>query len=171
MKKRKICLAAICAALLIAMSACCPCRRMSNTSTTVTKDSTNIEVRWRNVPIHDTAYYYIQAESHSSVGGDRSHLETSYAISDAYFDSSGSLHHTIENIPQKLQVPFDASVLVSDTSRYVGHRSTTEVTKVEYKEKELTKWQKLQMRGFWTLIAVVVAYIVWRTRKLWSKLL
>lgn len=170
MKKRKIFLTVVFTASLIALSACCPYRRMSSSSTIVT-DSTNIEVRWRNVPIHDTAYYYIQAESHSSVGGDRSHLETSYARSDAYFDSSGSLHHTIENIPQKLQVPFDASVIVSDTSRYVGHRSTTEVTKVEYKEKELTKWQKLQMRGFWTLTAVVIAYIMWRTRKLWSKLL
>lgn len=38
-------------------------------------------------------------------------------------------------------------------------------------EKELTKWQKFKMRGFWWLSIGLAGYVLWRTRRLWGKLL
>lgn len=38
-------------------------------------------------------------------------------------------------------------------------------------EKELTKWQKFKMRGFWWLAIGLAGYVLWRTRRLWGKLL
>lgn len=38
-------------------------------------------------------------------------------------------------------------------------------------EKELTKWQKFQMKSFWWLSVGLLGYVLWRTRRLWGKLL
>ena len=32
-------------------------------------------------------------------------------------------------------------------------------------EKQLTAWQKFKMNGFWILAAIVVGYLVWKTRR------
>lgn len=37
-------------------------------------------------------------------------------------------------------------------------------------EKELTKWQKFQMKGFWWLAVGLAGFILWNTRKFWLKL-
>lgn len=39
------------------------------------------------------------------------------------------------------------------------------------KERELTKWQKFQMRGFWLLGAAAVVGILYLTRKFWLRLI
>jgi uncharacterized lipoprotein YmbA len=36
-------------------------------------------------------------------------------------------------------------------------------------EKELTKWQKIQMKGFWWLSVGLIGYVLFRTRKVWLK--
>lgn len=36
-------------------------------------------------------------------------------------------------------------------------------------EKELTKWQKFQMKGFWWLSVGLIGYVLFRTRKVWLK--
>lgn len=36
-------------------------------------------------------------------------------------------------------------------------------------EKELTKWQKFQMKSFWWLSVGLIGYVLFRTRKVWLK--
>ena len=38
-------------------------------------------------------------------------------------------------------------------------------------EKELTKWQKFKMKGFWWLAVGLAGYVLWRTRKWWWKII
>lgn len=47
----------------------------------------------------------------------------------------------------------------------------TTVTETKEVERELTKWQKFKMRGFWWLAVGLAGYILWRTRRLWGKLI
>ena len=38
-------------------------------------------------------------------------------------------------------------------------------------ERGLTKWQRFKMHGFWWLAVGLAGYVLWRTRRLWGKML
>lgn len=38
-------------------------------------------------------------------------------------------------------------------------------------ERELTAWQRFKMKGFWWLSVGMVGYVLWKTRRLWGRLL
>lgn len=136
-------------------------------------DSIRTEIRWREVFIHDTVPFFIPVEKHSSVGGDSSHLETDFTTSDAFVDSLGKLHHSLENKAQQIDIPVSSSALVSDTSHYESHAKVDTIRIPEpypvEVEKKLTGWQKFQMNGFWWLAVGLVGYVLWLTRKMWVK--
>lgn len=162
-------------ALLYALWGCCPYKDLPKQSTSKQKDSTRTEIRWREFHIHDTVPFYIPIERHSVVTEDSSHLETGCAISDAFIDGTGRLHHTLENKAQWVNIPVENSVLVSDTNHYENHAKVDSIyvpqpypVKVE---KPLTGWQKFQMRGFWALLIAGILFIAWKTRKIWMKFL
>lgn len=159
-------------AILASFSSCCHVKDMGGSSHQQS-DSTRIEIRWREVKIHDTIPFYIPVERHSSVGEDSSHLETDFAISDAFTDSTGKLHHTLENKDRKIDIPVSGSALVSDTNHYESHAKVDSLFipqpyPVEV-EKPLTGWQKFQICGFWWLAVGLIGFILWRTRKMWGK--
>lgn len=136
-------------------------------------DSTSTEIRWRYIPIFDTVPVYIPVEKQTSVGEDSSHLETDFATSDAFVDSLGRLHHSLENKAREIDIPVSGGALVSDTNHYESHAKidTLRVPQpypVEV-EKPLTGWQKFQIRGFWWLSVGLIGFVLWRTRKFWSK--
>ena len=136
-------------------------------------DSASTEIRWRYIPIFDTVPVYIPVEKQTSVGEDSSHLETVFATSDAYIDSLGKLHHRLENKPRKIDIPVKGSALVSDTNHYESHANVDTIRVPEpypvYVEKELTDWQKFQMKGFWWLAVGLVGYVLFKTRKWYNK--
>lgn len=151
----------------------CKCGKDMGGSSHQQTDSTHTEIRWRYVPIHDTVPIFIPVEKHSSVGEDSSHLETDFAISDAFTDSTGKLHHTLENKARQIDVPVSGGALVSDTNHYESHAKVDSVFipqpyPVEV-EKPLTGWQKFQMHGFWWLAVGLLGFVLWRTRKWWGK--
>ena len=139
-------------AIMECLIGCSPCRDIatSNYSNTEAKDSSSIEIRWRIIEVHDSVLIYIPVEKQSSIGEDSSHLETKYAKSDAWVDSTGKLHHNLENIPQEIQAHFDGYVLTSDTSAYESHITTNEnrsnEKEIEYVELPLKWWQEALMR-------------------------
>lgn len=159
------------------MQGCCasrpPVTIVSGSSTEA--DSINTTIHERIVTIHDTVTFHIPVESHSSVGEDSSHLETEFATSDAWIDSVGKLHHNLDSKPQEVPVHVNVHVPVADTSKYESH---TKIDSIPYPvpyevqvEKELTRWQRLKMRGFWWLSVGLAGHVLWRTRRLWGKLL
>jgi len=159
-------------ALLCAFTGC-RCGKDVGGSSHQQADSVRTEIRWRYIHIHDTVPFYIPVEKQTSVGEDSSHLETDFATSDAFVDSLGKLHHSLENKSQKIDIPVEGTALVSDTSHYESHAKVDSIYvpqpyPVEV-EKPLTGWQKFQMHGFWWLSVGLIGYILWRTRKLWGK--
>lgn len=135
--------------ILAAMTACCPCRHL----TTSTRDSVRVETVVRTERIPDTVFVDVPAErERQTVRDTTSHLETSFAISDARINPDGALFHSLENKPQKQPVSTEKEVIYRDSIIY-QNRTNTETIEVE---RKLTWWQQTKMRGFWVLLAVVV---------------
>ena len=111
----------------------------------------------------------IPTESSSQIvfASDTSHLETSVARSDAWVDSKGKIHHTLNNKSDK-KLP--AIVPVYDRARMLDERQIITITKTVKVEKVLTWWQKFRLKAFWWLAgliaASVIAWIVRHARKL-----
>lgn len=135
--------------ILAAMTACCPYRHL----TTSTRDSVRVETVVRTERIPDTVFVDVPAErERQTVRDTTSHLETSFAISDARINPDGALFHSLENKPQKRPAPTEKEVIYRDSIIY-QNRTNTETIEVE---RKLTWWQQTKMRGFWVLLAVVV---------------
>ena len=107
------------------------------------RDSVRVEYRERLV--RDTVLFQVPAESTEREARDTSsHLETSYAESDASY-SDGVLKHTLHNKPQQIPVP--VVVTVHDTTVVQGS-VRTEIVEVPAK---LTKAQERWIRlGKWS---------------------
>ena len=150
MKLRQVILCGIVTVLAVA---CCPCRHL----TTSTQDSVRVETVVRTEYIPDTVFVEVPLEiERQTVRGTMSHLETSYAVSDARITPDGSLFHSLANKPQKRPVPTEKEIIYRDSivSRDRVNREVVEV------ERKLTWWQQTQMKGFW--IALVVLVLVCR---------
>lgn len=135
--------------LLAVMTACSPCRHL----TTSTRDSVRIETIVRTERVPDTVFVEVPVErERQTVRDTTSHLETSFAISDARINPDGALFHSLENKPQNRPIPTEKEVIYQDKIIY-RDRTKTEIAEVE---RKLTWWQQTKMRGFWILLAVVV---------------
>lgn len=137
--------------LLAVMTACCPCRHL----TTSTRDSVRVETIIRTERVPDTVFVEVPVErERQTVRDTTSHLETSFAVSDARINPDGSLFHSLENKPQSRPVPTEKEVIYRDSIIY-RDRTTTDIVEVE---RKLTWWQQTKMRGFWVLL-VVLAFV------------
>lgn len=135
--------------ILAAVTACCPCHHL----TTSTADSVRVETVVRTEYIPDTVFVEVPIESERQIVRDTtSHLETSYAVSDARITPDGSLSHSLANKPQKRPIPTEKEVIYRDSIVY-RDRVNTEIVEVE---RKLTWWQQTKMKGFWVLLVVIV---------------
>lgn len=118
------------------------------------RDSVRVETVVRTEYIRDTIEVEIPVERTVQIAEDSSHLETVYAVSDAFLRSDGRLFHTLENKAGKRPVETVREVVYRDSIVYRDRA----VTKTEVKEvpRELTWWQKTQMKGFWVLLLASV---------------
>ena len=115
----------------------------------------SIRIEYRDRIVHDTALFEIPVIIEKNVTKDTtSHLENPYAKSDAVV-SEGFLWHSLESIPQTIQVPVE--VEVHDTTYIEKAQETVYVT--EYKEKELTWWQDFRLKMFWILAGALAIMI------------
>lgn len=144
---------------LVLFCSCCPTRQLS-TSTT---DSVRIVVRDRIIQITDTVELIVPVEvERQIVLTDSSHLETTFAKSDAIINKDGSLYHSIENKSQNRPVEVKYETVVRDSIVYKEKivNNTVEV------EKQLTKWQNTRLQGFWILLAIILVFLFLKIRKL-----
>ena len=141
--------------ILAAVTACCPCRHL----TTSTADSVRVETSVRTEYIPDTVLVEVPVESErQTVRDTMSHLETSFAVSDARINADGSLSHSLANKPQKRPIPTEKEVIYRDSIVY-RDRVNTEIVEVE---RKLTWWQQTKMKGFWIALAIIV--VVYRKK-------
>ena len=121
------------------------------------RDSVRVEVRKETKYIKDTVILTVPAQSAENTTRDTSsHLETDYAESDARIAPDGTLHHTLRNKEQEKPVPVDVPQTQKDSIVYQD-RYITETVEVP---RELTAWQKWQMRSFWILLSIVTVYVL-----------
>lgn len=119
-------------------------------------DSVRVEVVERIEKITDTIYIDVPIEKEVQVVFDTiSHLETSFATSDAIIQEDGRLFHSLENKVQELPIETQIEVIVRDSLVYKD-RYIKEYVEVE---KELTDWQKMKINGFWVLFFIVTIFI------------
>lgn len=124
---------------------------------TENKDSIRVEVREKTVYIHDTVLLEIPAQSAENTTRDTSsHLETDYAESDARINPDGTLYHSLQNKPQEKPVPVDVPQTQKDSLVY-RDRYISEIVEIP---RDLTSWQKWQMRSFWILLSGLVIFVL-----------
>ena len=137
--------------LAAALTACCPCRHLTESSRR--RDSVRIETVVRTERIKDTVFIDIPAErERQTIRDTASHLETSYAISDARINADGSLFHSLANKAQRRPVQTEKEIVHRDSIVYRDR--DVEVEEIVEVERKLTWWQKMQMRGFWVLLTL-----------------
>ena len=115
--------------------------------------------------VHDTARVEIPHIIEKNVTLDTvSHLENRYAKSDAMV-SAGLLSHSLESIPQIIEVPVE--VAVHDTLKI----TTVEKGEIVEVEKPLSFWQRLKIGAFWWLLGGFLLCLLWIFRKTLIKIL
>lgn len=130
-------------------SGCCPCRHLAASS----RDSVRVEVRERIVHLHDTVTIEVPVESvRQTVRDTTSHLETSFAVSDARINSDGSLTHTLDNKAGDRPVEVETKIVYRDSIVW-RDRTNWEVVEVE---RALTAWQRFRLQGFWVLLWLLI---------------
>lgn len=140
---------AIAAVALIYLTGCCSCRHL----TTSTQDSVRVETIVRTERIRDTVFVDVPVErERQTVRDTMSHLETTYAASDARITPDGALFHSLENKPQKRPVAVEKEIIYRDSIIY-RERATTETVEIE---RELTWWQQTKIKGFWILLFLML---------------
>ena len=110
-------------------------------------------MRPRTEHIPDTVFIEIPVESErQTVRDTTSHLETSFAVSDARITSDGALFHSLENKTQKKPILTEKEIIYRDS---IVYRDKIVEKSVPVK-RELTKWQKFQIKGFWIILSLFI---------------
>lgn len=141
--------------MVLFLAPCCaPCRIAQSSSSS---DSVKVDVICRDVVVLDTIIFELpMLEQRVTVKQDTSLLINRYSRSEAIILADGELHHSLETIPQELRQPIASRVEVRDS---VIYRERV-ITRVVEKERELSSWQRIQITGFYFLLAVFLALVL-----------
>lgn len=137
---------------------CCPARHL----TTSHSDTTRVEVREVVRLVKDTVEVQVPVEVQTAIVPDSSHLETSYATSDAYLTAKGQLHHTLSNKAGARPVEVEKEEIKRDSIYY---RTEYLYDTVEV-ERDFTKFERFQMTAFWVLSVLLVAALIFKLREI-----
>ncbi len=111
----------------------------------------------------DTAYITIEKWFQQVLADTTSTLENKYCISRAEITAMGMLYHTLETKPQQFPVPVTTTEKVRDSVIY--REKEVKVREPYPVERELTRWQKFRLQGFWYMLAALVLAVIWICRK------
>lgn len=127
----------------------------------VQNDSVRTVVKTETVYEKDTAYIEIPRQTAERITKDTiSSLENDFATSDAWITSDGTLHHTLATKEQELPFEYDKKIERTDSTS--TKQGTTTIVKTV--EKEVSWWQQTQIYGFWALAAIIVVWLLWKSR-------
>lgn len=154
---------------LIAL-ACCSCRCAKTGVVEVIRTDTVINTETKVEYVPDTVYVNVPAEEKERTTRDStSHLETSYATSDARINTDGTLYHDLKNKEGERPV----EVMKKETTLTRTQRINNRQIKTVTVEKRLSLWKRIAIRLFPWLIVVYVGLLTvlaWTHRKSLLKL-
>lgn len=137
------------------------CRTTTIATTETSKTDSIVSVRYIERTIRDTIQVQLPIERNSvTVTTDTSVLSTSFAVSTAWTDTLGLLHHTIENLANTLPVVIDRVEVVRDS--------------IVFRDRESADYKSVSRKGlspvvaFWVGFALgvlVISIFVLSTRK------
>lgn len=115
-----------------------------------------------------TVEVLVPAESiMQTVPDSTSHLETKFAVSEAWINPNGTLGHRLTN--KEMAVPVDVIVPSKDTQTNSIATSIKEVPvpypEPVYIERNFTWWERLKIGAFWYLLGISLISICWKFRK------
>lgn len=131
-------------------------------------DSIRVETVIKTIYVPVTAEFEIPQQSASNVTtADSSHVETDIAESDAWLNPDGTLGHTINNKPGKLET----NVYVPQTTEQ-NNRDAVKVKEVPVPEpypveieRRFTVLEQIKLAAFWYLVSAVIVCIGFLFRK------
>ena len=137
----------VCLLALMMVLSGCKLWRQNVSEKTDTQDSVRIEYREKVIKVPVTVYVEVPVEHKEKFSNDStSHLETSFAVSDAsmiWIDGVAFLRHSLENKPQKIEKEDSVSVVEKEKIVWKTRRVTYNKTVV--REKQLAWWQTTLM--------------------------
>lgn len=137
------------------------CTSMKYVPVYLRNDSVRTVVKTETVYEKDTAYIEIPRQTAERITKDTiSSLENDFAVSDAWITSDGTLHHTLATKEQELPFEYDKKIERTDSTS--TKQGTTTILKTV--EKELSWCQQTQIYGFWALAAIIVVWLLWKSR-------
>lgn len=149
--------------LAICLCASCGVQRLVPIQEVNVKDSVVVHVRDSVAIRYEVISVELPDESLTVILAppDSSHLETSLATSDAWVDTVGMLHHSIENKAGALtkEVPVQEHYHSELTEQQ--HQEVETVTVIQEVEKDLSWWQKLWITSgkiLWCIIAGMAVF-------------
>lgn len=154
--------------LIVAMGIVAGCRtiRTGENEKSETNDTVRIEYREKIVKVPVTVIVKVPVEQKEKMTNDStSHLETSFAVSDAsmvWIDGVAFLRHSLENKPQ--QISKNDSVPVKEKEKIMWKTRRVTYTKTVTLEKQLTLWQRTKQDfGGWAmgiLSGLIIVFII-----------
>ena len=160
---------------LILLTASVGCSRKTVAPPSVSVHEQNDSIREkiveRIITIHDSVPVFIPVERFVNVlpDSDTSKLETSMAVSTAFIDSNGFLHHSLDNKDQTIYAPVDISVSATDTTHEEYHSQKDADTIYVSVPAQLTGGQKFLIKAGWLSVAAIVALLVYVVIRLWRR--
>ena len=164
--------------IVITLGTVIGCRtvKSSEKENTETADSVRIEYREKIVKVPVVVEVEVPVEQKDRMTNDStSHLETSFAVSDASMIWIGGvpfLRHSLENKPQKIAKADSVPVKEKETVRWKTRRVT--YTKTVTLERQLSRWQQAkQDYGGWVmgiLAGLIIIFVIRKRNKVIYKI-
>lgn len=154
--------------IILLLFALCSCKSPKAATPVILTNSDSIrsEVIIRERVDTVTVFVDVPAQSaERETFAGRSHLETDFAMSDAWINEDGSLGHNLFNKRQRLAIdtPVKATDSVSTTAKEII-REIPVPTPVEV-ERDFTAWERFRLRSFGYLVITILLLFVWLFRK------
>ena len=150
--------------MLLCLLACsCKTTKKSVSESTDTQENMRIEYKEKIVKVPVVVEVEVPAEVKEKITRDStSHLETTFAVSDAsmvWIDGVPFLRHSLANKPQKIEKTDTANV--AEKEKTVWKTRRVNYNKTEIREKQLTWWQKgLMWAGGILSTALMIGLII-----------
>lgn len=158
-------------ALLLAVLLSAGCGALSKATraeSRESRDSVRVEIHTVHLETVDTVYVTLPPERITETTLDTlSVLETTVARSEASV-SGGRLSHTLET-RYEAPLPVQVKTIVERRDSVIYRDREVAVEKVVTVPREKSRWEKIQTKGFWALLAALALYLCYKLQ-IFSKL-
>lgn len=146
--------------LLFALLLFGSCRTCTTTTANEKQTDSTLVVRYIERIERDTIQVQLPIERYSvTVTADTSVLTSSFAISTAWTDTLGQLHHTLENLANTLPVAIDRQIVTRDSIVYRDRYIESKVAKTR---KGFSPWSLIAVGFFLALLSMGIIFVTTR---------